>query len=305
MDNFDDILYNAPAEGQNGQLSKEDYAAKKKAERDDVFELSDTTALDVAGDGNRFQQYLDVQAQFSRYSAVNTLLILAQKPEATRLGDFEHYKGLGGFVKPGQSAISILEPHEYTKEDGTLGTGYNIKKVFDISQVNARKMKATPAPSYDNRQLLKALVNKVPMKIIGVDKLPDHLPNDMLGENGAATDPKTGDVYVIKGMEFSDIFSAVALELAYAEAVNDVSGANDPRFTAYCASYILCKKYGVDTQNFIFEDAPGTFEMVPDITPQIIKQELSKIRDAADKIAGRIAKHRDAVQKTVKNPDAR
>lgn len=50
MDNFDDLLNNSPAAEQSGeQLSKEDYAAKKKSERDEVFELSDNTALEVAG----------------------------------------------------------------------------------------------------------------------------------------------------------------------------------------------------------------------------------------------------------------
>ena len=91
MNNYDDILNNSPVEEQNNQLSKEEYAAMKKAEREEVFTLSDNTALQTTGDGNRFQQYLDVQSKFDRYSAVNTLLILAQKPEATRLAGFLSY----------------------------------------------------------------------------------------------------------------------------------------------------------------------------------------------------------------------
>jgi hypothetical protein len=127
MNNYDDLLNNAPAEPQSGQLSKEEYADKKRAEREEVFALSDSTALEVAGNGGKFRQYLDVQSRFDRYSAVNALLILAQKPEATRIGDFDYWKGIGGFVRPRQSAISILEPHEYLKEDGSPGIGYNIK----------------------------------------------------------------------------------------------------------------------------------------------------------------------------------
>ena len=125
MNNYDDLLNNAPAEPQSGQLSKEEYADKKRAEREEVFALSDSTALEVAGNGGKFRQYLDVQSRFDRYSAVNALLILAQKPEATRIGDFDYWKGIGGFVRPRQSAISILEPHEYLKEDGSPGIGYN------------------------------------------------------------------------------------------------------------------------------------------------------------------------------------
>ncbi len=48
MNNYDDLLNNAPAEPQSGQLSKEEYADKKRAEREEVFDLSDGTALEVS-----------------------------------------------------------------------------------------------------------------------------------------------------------------------------------------------------------------------------------------------------------------
>jgi hypothetical protein len=294
MSNYDDLLSNAPANGQNGQLSKEDYAAKKKAEREDVFALADNTALGIAGDGGRFQQYLDVQSTFDRYSAVNTLLILAQKPESTRLGDFEHWKEKGGFVKPGQTGIAILEPQEYAKEDGTPGIGYNIKKVFDISQIDARKVKTTPSPKYDNRQLLKALIHKAPVKIIGVD--------DLQGGLGAMTNPDTGEIHVRKGMGFADTFRSIALELSIAELTSGPKPQADTLFSAFCASYLLCKKYGVDTQGFNFGDAPAVFE---GFDAQEIKGELSQIRDATFDISGRMAKQLDLAQKAVRPQEAR
>ena len=296
MNNYDDLLNNAPVEAQqNNQLSKEDYAAKKKAEREEVFSMSDNTALNVAGDGNKFQQYLDVQSKFDRYSAVNTLLILAQKPEATRLADFDHWKTQGAFVKPGQTSISILEPQEYTKEDGTQGVGYNIKKVFDISQVDAKKLnKTTPPPTYTDRQILSALISKAPVKIIGVDELP--------GDIGAMTNPETGEISVRKGMQFADSFKSIAQELAYPEIERSKNEPSDPRFSAYCVSYILCKKYGVDTKDFNFNDAPGVFK---GMEPQAIKTELTQIRDIAEDINGRMTKQLDAVSKAAKNNEAR
>ena len=294
MNNYDDLLNNAPAEAQSSQLSKEDYAAKKKAERDDVFTLSDNTAQEVAGDGDKFRQYLDVQGRFDRYSAVNTLLIMAQRPEATRLGDFENWKERGGFVKPGQTGISILEPHEYTKEDGTPGTGYNIKKVFDISQVDARKVKLNTPPTFSDRQLLSALISKAPMKISGVENLS--------GDFGAYTDPDSGEIFVRKGMEFADTFRSVAQELCYAEVEKTGTNTIDPMFTAYSGAYILCKKYGVDTKDFNFDAAPTLFD---GFDAQNIKQGLSSVRDAADSIAGRMARQLDTVQKAAKSQEAR
>ena len=294
MNNYDDLLSNAPDEGQSSRLSKEEYAAMKQTERDGLYALSDVTAQEAAGDGDKFRQYLDVQGKLDRYSAVNALLILAQKPDATRLGDFDHWKERGGFVKRDQTGIAILEPHEYIKEDGTTGTGYNVKKVFDISQVDTRRMNISPLPSYDDRQLLRALIHKAPMKISCAEKLP--------GDLGALTDPDTGEISVRKGMAFSDTFHCVSMELAAAVLAGSPNTQADPQFSAYCASYMLCVKYGVEAQDYHFGDAPKVFGA---LDAQALKGEFQQIRDAAGDISGRMAKQLDPLQKAAKTQDAR
>jgi hypothetical protein len=297
MGNYDDLLNNnAPAEEQNGapQLSREEYAAKMKAEREGVFALSDKAAQEVAADGGKFEQFLNAQARLDRYSAVNALLAFAQNPAASRLGDFDHWKRQSCSVRPGQKAISILEPREYTKDDGAPGMGYNVKKVFDISQVDTRKLRNTPPPRYGERQLLRALVDKAPVTITGVDELS--------GDLGAAYDPETDTISVLKGMEFADSFRAVAQELAFADLTTGPDTQADPHFSAHCASYLLCKKYGVDTKGFSFESAP---DVLAGMNAQEVKGELSQIRDAAEDISGRMGRQLEAQQKAAKSQDAR
>jgi hypothetical protein len=296
MANYDDLFDSAPAENTGApQLSKEDYAAKKKAERDDVFALSDTAALDVATDGGKFRSFLDVQARLDRYSAVNALLVSAQNPQASRIGDFDFWKQKNCSVRPGQKAIAILEPHAYTKEDGTPGVGYNVKKVFDISQVDTRRFKAVPPPRLGERQLLGALISKAPVTVTGVEELP--------GDLGAQYDPETDTISVRKGMEFPDTFRSVAQELAFADLTTVESTQAEPHFSAHCTAYLLCKKYGVDTQAFSFEGAPKVFE---GMDAQKVKGELSQIRDATDDISARMARHIEAQQqKAAKSNDAR
>ena len=120
MNNYDDLLSNAPAgEQQHRQLTQEEkaeYGAKKQGEREELYALSDATALEVSGDGGKFKQYLDMQAKVGR-SAVNTLLIMAQMPEATRVADYDTWKDLGGYVKRNPVPIYILDAHDYTKDD--------------------------------------------------------------------------------------------------------------------------------------------------------------------------------------------
>ena len=57
------------------QLSPEEYAAKKKAEKDAVYQMIDDTATEIVSDPDKFRAYLDTQARMDRYSAANALLI--------------------------------------------------------------------------------------------------------------------------------------------------------------------------------------------------------------------------------------
>jgi hypothetical protein len=296
MNNFDDIINNAPAQEQsNQQLSKEEYATMKRAERDDLFALSDDTASAVTHDGDKFRQFMDVQSQFDRYSAVNTLLILAQKPEASRLGDFNHWKDKGASIKAQEKGISILEPQEYTKEDGTLGVGYNVKKVFDISQVNTQRMKSEPAPrTYTDRQILSALVYKAPMKISSAEMQDSG--------NGAKTIAETGEIVVSKGLSFNDTFTSLSQELAVAQIKSNPDSRIDPYFSAYCVSYLLSNKHGVDTKNFDFKEVDKVFEYL-DVKDK--KAEFQMIRDTFADISGRMSKQLESLQKAARNNEAR
>lgn len=137
MSNFDDIFESVP---QTDEFDKEAWAAKKKAERDEVYALADATAETICTDGSKFRDYLDVQAAFRNYSATNALLILATKPDARRLGDKDFWRDQGVYIKRQEFGrpIKIVESNgEYTRDDGSIGVSYNIKRVYDISQTTA------------------------------------------------------------------------------------------------------------------------------------------------------------------------
>ena len=298
MNSYDDIIYNAPTFEQHFKMSKEDYAAIKKEEREALYALSDKTVKDVCCKGDRFRQYLDMQAISSR-SAVNTLLILAQMPQATRLYDYDRWKAQGAYVKSNSISVKILEPQEYTKDDGTVGVGYDVKRIYDVSQVDTRRMKpAAPPPKHDERQLLKALVHKAPVSIVSVETMPDHLLEGI----GAFFDSRENVIMVQKGMMFTDIFQSVAQELASENLYSSPNEQADRHFSAYCASYLLCIKYGIDTQGFDFSEAPEVFS---DMDSQTIKGELQQICDAVGNISLRMEKQLDSFQKAEKAQEVR
>ena len=69
-------------------------------------------------------------------------------------------------------------------------------------------------------------------------------------------------IYVRKGMNAQEIFQCLTPELALAGfADGDPEyDRNEDAFHAYCASYMLCKKYGIDTQAYDFSYAPAFLE---------------------------------------------
>ena len=247
---------------------------QKRQERDQAYAIMDETALHMASRGELFQTYLDVQARFDRYSVNNALLITAQMPEATRLADFDTWKDANVRVEKGESAISILEPgKEYTKEDGSTGTSFNVKKVFDISQTNSRE-RPTPTVTRDERLLLKSLISNAPCKMAISEAMSETL--------NAIYKPDAKTIFVRQGMDAPTIFRSLANELAHAHMDKGDYRRNENTITAYCVSYVLCKRYGVSVDSFSFNSMP---EQYSKMNTQEFRAELGKIRDVAGEIS--------------------
>lgn len=64
------------------------FIAESKENRNRCYELSEKMSKAVATNAQTFQQYLDMQSRFDRYTANNVLLIMAQRPNAQKLGDY-------------------------------------------------------------------------------------------------------------------------------------------------------------------------------------------------------------------------
>jgi hypothetical protein len=298
MSNFDDIFGATPKETQdnpknsNTSFDKTSWAEQKQLEREQAYTLIDETAGKLSQDGSKFKGYLDVQSQFDRYSVANALLILAQNPEATKLADFKTWKENDVYVKKGETGIIILEPgEEYTREDGSIGVSYNTKKVFDVTQTNSNQTNK-PVVKKDDRLLIRALINNAPVAINISDKLPDNVH--------AMYKPDTKEILIRKGLDGADIFRALSQELAHVEMDKGGYNRNECAFPAYCASYILCKRNGLDVSGHSFEHLPVEYKAME---AKDIRAELSKIRDTANDISSKMSKVLEPPKSQNKNKD--
>lgn len=273
-------------------FDKAAYAEKRQQERNAAYALIETTLQKLPNNGELLQTYLDVQSRFDRYSVSNVALITAQKPEATKLADFEKWKSDGAFVNKGETAIVILEPgKEYARDDGRAGVSFNAKKVFDITQTTA-KPESAPTVTRNERTVLKALITNMPCKL--------GITNDM-GENfNAMYRPEVKTIFVRQGMDGPSLFRALSQELALAHMDSPEFKRSENFWAAYCVSYILCKRYGIAVDTYNFYDVPEAYRKMD--VPEF-RGELTKIRKVSNDITDRINREMSEQQKEPKQRD--
>lgn len=255
------------------QFNKDDWIQKKQQERQSAYALIDTSLERMGTDGKALQTYLDVQARFERYSVSNVLLVAAQMPTATNLAAANVWRSRGGYIQKGQAGILLMEPgKKYNHKDGTPGVNINTKKVFDISQTTLIQQ-PVPVTHTDIRLLLSAMVKHAPCKVDYQDSLP--------GDKGAIYSHEEKTVFVLRGMSAEDTFRCLAQELAHAYLDTGDYNRRESAFPAYCVSYLLSKRNGLDTQRYSFDKLP---EQYSTLDAKALRGELGKIRTAANQI---------------------
>jgi hypothetical protein len=258
-----------------------------------VYALVDETVSQMAGDGEVFQMYLDVQSRFDRYSATNAILVTAQNPDATKLADFDTWKASGVSVKRGAEHITILEPgKEYTREaDGSTGVFYNPKQVFDISQTTAPQQPSAPA-RHDKRTLLKALIGHAPCRFAVSPELPENVNVRYQREQNT--------IFVRPGLDGDTYFRGVSQELARARMERGGKEYAEPAFTAYCVAYMVCKRSGVSVDSFRFEQLPEAYR---NMEPHALRNELGKMKELSGDMISEMRRGLEAQEKAKRSRD--
>ena len=251
----------------------------KEIESFKITDLNDFL-YDLYGKQGKSYAYTEGFLKFF-YSAANALLIYKQQPQATQLKDFRDWQEDGVKVNKGAKSLSILEPVEYTKNDGSTGIAYNVKKVFDVAQTSGKKP-AAPTLDRDPRKLVAIMLDTAPIDVSTVEELPS--PN-----MGAFYKNEDQTLYIKRDIGDSvALCQCVAQELGHAQlAMNcEAYSRRDMGFSAVCVGYMLCRKFGVDVKNFAIDRIP---EELAGKSPKEIRAELSKTRSAMSEIGSRVS----------------
>ena len=273
-----------PVEDQNSEqkLSKEEYAALKKQEREETWMQIDGQAQSVFKDGASLQKFLDfMTGQYNMPKVPNLLLLYSQNPEVKLVKSFDEWKHDRRSLRTGVHGYIYIIDTKYEK-DGEMRSGYAISKGYDITQTKGRPLEERP--QRDIHTLLEAVLKNQNIRLQIADNLPDKIQAQYI--------PNQRTIYIRNGMSEITTFHAINRELACA-ALDQHDGnyaRNRVNAQAFCATYILGKRYGVDVSGFDLEKVAGIQEHGQK-DPQELRLFLNDVRTAAYGIRGHIERN--------------
>lgn len=226
------------------QLSKEEYAAMKQAEREEVWSRVNAQADSVFKDDESMKGFLNFMANCTPQSTRNLLILYEQNPEITHPRTFDKWKEAGRSIRSGEKGYTFFAEQEYEK-DGIKANGYTITKAYDISQT--RGPQPLPPQKHLPEEIIAAMVEQSPVQLAISDQLPQGVQAQYV--------PKQRTIFVRNGMNETATICAIAREQAHASFDAVGSGYYRQAYAAqaYCAAYVAAQKFGLDTSVFQFD----------------------------------------------------
>lgn len=226
------------------------WQAQRKKAHEEAATLRDAGVADITTDPEVYARYLDVQGDNPVYSSGNIAMVMMQNPEATIFGTTDRWKALGR---------SVLEDERdnganiFTKSPS--GRSYNLTPVYDVTQTEGRALRQ-PQLQDDSPEMeaaLSALLNFSRVPVVAEDEL--DVP--------ARYDPKDMTITVNPGYTDSQVFAAVAAEIAHSRfhdrGFNRAYRYENYELNAQSVSYILCRRFGVEREQPDASHLPGLF----------------------------------------------
>ncbi len=301
-------------------------AEARKAEMDEITTKLEKGVQDIFKTEN-YKDYLNFCAKLPRYSVNNQILIMLQKPDATMCQSFGNWKDMNRFVKRGEKGIRILAPAPYKmqKEQDKLDAGGKpildkdgepVKETVEIT-VNAFKPVSTfdisqtegdPIPtvgvseltgSVEGYEALMAAIKEVVPVPISFENIDSGAKGYYhLEENRIVIQEGMSEAQTVKTLLHEA--SHQALHSREAQSMSgEVKSKNQKETEAESVAYVVCKHYGIDTEDYSFAYV-ATWSKDKEV-PEL-KASLDTIRRTASELITKIDEKVQA-RDTVKEVD--
>ncbi len=209
-----------------------------------------------------WQRWLKFASSFRHYSLSNQMLILSQRPDATQVAGFRHWRKLGRHVRKGERGIAIYAPtsRRVRPEDDRdesvrrIVTGFRLVHVFDVAQTEGAALPTweLPAVQVDHETLLCRVAEAATAQGQAI-RLADR---DAAGEARGWFEPATGLIYLVRGYPAAGQLRTLLHELAHASDVGRALRTRaESELLAEAAAYVV----GVGRLGMGMEDASATY----------------------------------------------
>lgn len=284
---------NMPGEhGDMPPFDPDEYRERKQAERQELFELLNEATKEAVSSDEAFNQYIRLQGRLN-YTVSNSLLVFMQKPDAAELREFDDWKERGANIRKNSKSIKILEPYTARTRDGEVFTGFQAKRVLDISQTNA-----LPAKRREVSDKVKFFA------IMGISKAKvEAVETHTFGED-VFYDDKQNTIYLRKGLEREGFLKGLIREEVKA-AVSEQNKEELPEiqnFQAACGAYLIQREYGLSDRDAMISVPESLKNMEPKEIRRCLEYPVSihsKLKEMQKQIAAKLN------EKQSRNQDAR
>lgn len=263
---------------------------EEKARADDartakLEALHERLAAQVAAlrTGEDWARWLATAARFHDYSFGNTMLILAQRPEATAVAGYEAWKALGRQVDKGEKGIAILAPvvrraavdpgvdesRPDQSESDAPGqnastsarrvTGFRAAYVWDVGQTSGAALPQEPAPQQLQGQAPDGLWESLTGAVTAAGYTVERGPCG--GANGV-TIPATRTVRVRDDVNDAQAVKTLAHELGHVLLHTHAGTDGEPSAALPCrgvveveaesVAYLVSAVHGLDSGAYTF-----------------------------------------------------
>ena len=265
----------------------EAYKKRKREQKVSAYKMIDEALEELKGNPNAIQNYLDMQSRFDSYSPRNALLINKQCPNAMQLKTRKDWLDLKtSFINSKPNIITILEPSDPHEIDGRMVTYYNAKDMIDVSETNLKPY----VRNYDKKLILQALLHECPVAV----KVVDNLESGNLCE--CNTDDKV--LYVSRNEVNEQYIKSVATELAKINLYENNQEIDNDK--ADCIGYMICKKYGIETQVESLDKLSNKFS---NMEKQDIANDLTSMKEVLQDMNNHIGQYLDDKKKENRNKE--
>lgn len=212
--------------------------------------LANLAAALEQGKSEALTAYLATMSRFHDYSWGNVLLILSQKPDATRVAGFNAWRSCR-FVKKGEKGIVIIAPMLIKPKDDEARQSdedrsilrFKAVYVFDLSQTDGEPLPEFAAVGGNpngHTDRLKAFVSAQGIALEYAESL-----------GGARGRSHGGRVELLANLAPAEEFSVLAHELAH-EMLHKGERRNETSKTvreteAEAVAFVVCQAIGLDT----------------------------------------------------------